>query len=77
MYLRPLPFFGLVKRFAGLTPEQGADTVVYLAMSPEVKDVTGTYFHKRKAQKTNPVSYDASANKRLRAESARLVKLAV
>jgi NAD(P)-dependent dehydrogenase (short-subunit alcohol dehydrogenase family) len=70
-------FFGLVKRFAGLTPEQGADTVVYLAMSPEVKDVTGTYFHKRKAQKTNPVSYDASANKRLWAESARLVKLAV
>jgi retinol dehydrogenase 14 len=70
-------FFGLVKRFAGITPEQGADTVVYLATSPEVKDVTGKYFHKRKAQKTNPVSYDASANQRLWNESARLVKLYV
>jgi NAD(P)-dependent dehydrogenase (short-subunit alcohol dehydrogenase family) len=70
-------FFGLVKRFAGITPEQGADTVVYLATSPEVNTITGTYFHKRKAQKTNPVSYDASANQRLWDESARLVKLAV
>lgn len=70
-------FFGLVKRFGGITPEQGADTVVYLATSPEVKDVTGTYFHKRKAQKTNPVSYDVSANKRLWDESAKLVKLSV
>jgi NAD(P)-dependent dehydrogenase (short-subunit alcohol dehydrogenase family) len=70
-------FLGLDKRFAGITPEQGADTVGYLATSPEVKDVTGTYFHKRRAQKTNPISYAASANQRLWAESARLVKLAV
>jgi NAD(P)-dependent dehydrogenase (short-subunit alcohol dehydrogenase family) len=69
--------FGVAKRLTGITPEQGADTVIYLATSLEVKDVTGTYFHKRKAQKTNPVSYDASANQRLWDESARLVKLAV
>ena len=69
--------FGLAKRFAGITPEQGADTVVYLATSSEVKNVTGTYFHKRKVQKTNPVSYDATANQRLWDESARLVRLAV
>jgi NAD(P)-dependent dehydrogenase (short-subunit alcohol dehydrogenase family) len=49
-------FFGLVKRFAGITPEQGADTIVYLTTSPEVKDVTGTYFHKRKAQKADPLT---------------------
>jgi retinol dehydrogenase 14 len=69
--------FGVAKRLTGITPEQGADTVIYLATSPEVKDVTGTYFHKRKAQKTNPISYDASANRRLWDESARLVKLAL
>jgi NAD(P)-dependent dehydrogenase (short-subunit alcohol dehydrogenase family) len=33
------------KNFA-LTPEQGAETIVYLACSPDVADVTGEYFHK-------------------------------
>lgn len=31
-----------------LTPEQGADTAVYLATSPEVRGVNGDYFYKRK-----------------------------
>ena len=35
------------KRFA-LTPEQGAQTQIYLASSPQVSQVTGTYFNKCK-----------------------------
>jgi retinol dehydrogenase 14 len=66
----------VLKNLGALTPEQGADTVVYLATSPEVEGVTGKYFHKRKAGKTNPLSYDDNANKRLWDESAKLVKLA-
>lgn len=38
------------KRFA-LTPEQGAQTMLYLAASPEIADVTGTYFNKCKPAK--------------------------
>jgi NAD(P)-dependent dehydrogenase (short-subunit alcohol dehydrogenase family) len=38
------------KRFA-LTPEQGAQTMLYLAGSPEVAKVTGTYFYKCKPAK--------------------------
>ncbi len=38
------------KRFA-LTPEQGAQTMLYLATSTEVAGVTGTYFCKRKPAK--------------------------
>jgi NAD(P)-dependent dehydrogenase (short-subunit alcohol dehydrogenase family) len=68
--------FGLIKRFQAISPEQGADTVVYLATSPEVEGVTGKYFDKRKEKKTNPLSYDDAANKRLWEESAKLVKLA-
>jgi retinol dehydrogenase 14 len=69
--------FGLIKRFQAISPEQGADTVVYLATSSEVEGVTGKYFDKRKAKQTNPISYDDAANKRLWAESAKLVKLNV
>lgn len=64
-----------MKRFGAITPEQGADTVVYLATSPDVEGVTGKYFDKRKEKKTNPISYDDNANKKLWDESARLVKL--
>lgn len=38
------------KRFA-LTPEQGAQTMLYLASSPEVAKVTGTHFFKCKPAK--------------------------
>ncbi len=38
---------GFAKRFA-LTPEQGAETLVYLASSRDVATVTGEYFHKRR-----------------------------
>jgi NAD(P)-dependent dehydrogenase (short-subunit alcohol dehydrogenase family) len=69
--------FGLIKRFGAITPEQGADTMIYLATSSEVEGITGKYFDKRKVQKTNPISYDDAANKRLWEESARLVKLAL
>ncbi len=68
---------GAIKNLGALSPEQGADTVIYLATSPEVESVTGKYFIKRKAQKTNSQSYDDNANKRLWDDSARLVKLAV
>lgn len=35
------------------TPAQGADTIVYLASSPEVKGVSGLYFSNRKPAKVN------------------------
>ncbi len=54
----------VMHRFA-LTPEQGADTIIYLASSPEVEGVTGKYFDKRKAVKSNDVSYDTAVAKRL------------
>jgi retinol dehydrogenase 14 len=45
-------------RLTGLTPEQGADTLVYLAASPEVEGVSGKYFVKRQAVRSSPLSYD-------------------
>jgi NAD(P)-dependent dehydrogenase (short-subunit alcohol dehydrogenase family) len=48
-----------------LTPEQGADTIIYLASSPEVEGVTSKYWDKRKAVKSIDASYDISAQQRL------------
>ncbi|MGG4489416.1 SDR family oxidoreductase [Metabacillus idriensis] len=41
--------FALLKPFF-LTPEQGAQTAIYLAESSEVEHITGQYFYKRKME---------------------------
>lgn len=41
-----------------LTPEQGADTIIYLASSPDVEGVTGKYFYQRKAVISSPETYN-------------------
>jgi NAD(P)-dependent dehydrogenase (short-subunit alcohol dehydrogenase family) len=56
-----------------LTPKQGADTVVYLASSPEVEGVTGKLFFKRKPVRSSEASYDEEAARRLWEMSEKLV----
>ena len=48
-----------------LSPEKGADTLVYLASSPEVADTTGAYFVKRKITEPSAAARDEAAAKRL------------
>ncbi len=55
---------GIIGRF-GISPEEGAQTSVYLASSPEVEGVSGKYFFKKKAIKSNAASYDQSTWTRL------------
>jgi NAD(P)-dependent dehydrogenase (short-subunit alcohol dehydrogenase family) len=54
------------------TPEKGADTIIWLASSPEVEGVTGKYFADRKEQATNPESYDTAVAARLWEVSERM-----
>lgn len=58
------------------TPQQGAATSVYLASSPSVEGVTGTYFVKRRPEVSNKRSYDLDAAARLWLVSADIVGLA-
>lgn len=61
----------IAKHFA-LSPEKGAETLVYLASSPEVAGVTGEYFHKcRPAAPSKEAQNDANAQ-RLWLETAKL-----
>ena len=53
----------LAKTFA-LTPEEGAQTLIYLASSPEVASVSGAYFHKCcQATPTPQAQNDADARR--------------
>jgi NAD(P)-dependent dehydrogenase (short-subunit alcohol dehydrogenase family) len=64
----------IAKRFA-LTPEAGAETMVYLASSPEAASVTGDYFHKCRPVTPSREAQDAAAAERLWQESATLAGL--
>ena len=47
------------------SPEQGADTLIYVVSAPELKGVTGKYFTNRKAVASSKVSYDENEQRRL------------
>jgi NAD(P)-dependent dehydrogenase (short-subunit alcohol dehydrogenase family) len=68
------PFVGIIKRFLQ-TPEQGAQTALYLATSPEVEGVTGQYFVRGKQGRSVPISYDEVLQERVWNMSADLVGL--
>ena len=48
-----------------LTPEEGADNIIYLASATEVEGVTGKYFVKRQAVPSSPVTYNQETAKKL------------
>jgi NAD(P)-dependent dehydrogenase (short-subunit alcohol dehydrogenase family) len=56
-----------------LSPEQGADTLVWLASSPEVENVSGKYFAKRKEETPSKIARDDEVARRLWDVSERLV----
>jgi NAD(P)-dependent dehydrogenase (short-subunit alcohol dehydrogenase family) len=61
---------------AGRTPEQGADTVIYLATAPELTGVTGQYFNERMPIAPSAAARDPEAARRLWQVSERLTGLA-
>ena len=71
----PMSFlFGLAKPLF-LTPEQGADTLIWLASASEVAGQTGGYWTKRKRVEPSAAARDDAAGPRLWAESERLANL--
>ena len=58
-----------------ISPEQGAQTSIYLATSPEVEGITGKYFVDRQAVPSSPLSYDTAVAGRLWQVSAEMTGL--
>lgn len=57
-------------------PEQGAETVVYLASSPEVEGQSGLYYANKRSARSSAASYDQATARRLWDASATLTGLA-
>ncbi len=57
-------------------PQQGAQTSIYLASSPEVEGVTGKYFVDCKEVRSNPLSYDKTLSEKLWQISSELTGMA-
>jgi NAD(P)-dependent dehydrogenase (short-subunit alcohol dehydrogenase family) len=57
----------------GASVIEGARTLVYLATSPEVAEITGTYFVGGRPTRSSAVSYDLTARRRLWSISEQLV----
>ena len=69
-------FFRTFKPFMR-SPEQGADTLIWLASSPEIDGVSGKYFSDRKEIEAKKVAYDPAARRRLWEISEELTGLKV
>jgi hypothetical protein len=64
-----------IARTFGATPEEGAETSIYLASSPEVESVTGKYFERRQPVASSRESHDEAVARRLWEASSRLTGL--
>jgi NAD(P)-dependent dehydrogenase (short-subunit alcohol dehydrogenase family) len=62
-------------RLIARSPEEGAQTSVYLATSPEVAGVTGKYFVDNRAVPSDPISYDEALAQQLWETSATMTGL--
>jgi NAD(P)-dependent dehydrogenase (short-subunit alcohol dehydrogenase family) len=62
---------GIGKRFA-LTPEQGAETIIYLASSPDVEVKSGGYYYKSELATPSAAAQNDSDAKRLWDVSAKI-----
>ncbi len=65
---------GVAKLFA-ISPEKGAETILYLASSNEVANQSGLYFYKCRVATPTKEARDDDAARRLFAESVKLARL--
>ncbi|NBU65421.1 MAG: SDR family NAD(P)-dependent oxidoreductase [Chloroflexia bacterium] len=66
--------FAVMQRYLAITPEQGAETTIFLAGSDSVANVTGRYFDKCKPVPSSKVSYDVTTQRRLWQQSLDMIK---
>jgi len=52
-------------QLVAVSPEQGVETITYLACSPDVEEVSGKYFVNKQARASSRISYDPSLAARL------------
>ena len=58
-------FFMLSQKLFGKSPQEGAETSIYLAMKKDLEEVTGKYFHKHESLTSSGQTYNQDTQKRL------------
>jgi NAD(P)-dependent dehydrogenase (short-subunit alcohol dehydrogenase family) len=58
-------FVKTAARWFALTPEQGAQTIIYLASSSEVEQISGEFFRNEKVRRSAKVTYDTELSEKL------------
>jgi NAD(P)-dependent dehydrogenase (short-subunit alcohol dehydrogenase family) len=71
----PVGFIMALPKLFMTSPEKGAETIVYLASSPDAKALSGEYLEKLKVKKSSDESYDEEIAQRLWDVSAKLTRL--
>ena len=61
-----------IAKLGAISPRKGAETIIYLASSPEAASMSGLYFYRERPETPSPEAQDDEAAARLWAESARL-----
>jgi retinol dehydrogenase 12 len=67
-----LSYLTRVAKLFAISPAQGADTIIYLASSPDVAQTSGQYFYQRRPAKTSAAAQDDRAASALWEKSAAL-----
>jgi NAD(P)-dependent dehydrogenase (short-subunit alcohol dehydrogenase family) len=78
IWSRPLGPFGFIMTLPKLfmiSPQKGADTIVYLAASDEAANISGEYLEKSRVKKSSDESYDDDVAQRLWEVSSKLTNL--
>src|SRR6267143_398302 len=71
----PAGFITTLPKLFMASPEKGAETIVYLASSPDAQSLSGEYLEKLKVKKSSEESYDEEIARRLWDVSAKLTRL--
>lgn len=73
--LGPVGFIMALPKLFMTTPKHGAETIVYLASSPDANGLNGEYLEKLKVKKSSDESYNEEVAQRLWDVSAKLTQL--
>src|SRR6266496_84484 len=73
--LGPVGFIMALPKLFMISPDQGAETIVYLASSPDANGLNGEYLEKLKVKKSSNESYDEEIAQRLWDVSAKVTRL--
>jgi NAD(P)-dependent dehydrogenase (short-subunit alcohol dehydrogenase family) len=71
----PAGFITKIPKLFMIGPKKGAETVIFLASSPNLEGASGEYFEKKKVKKSSTESYDNAVAERLWNVSVRLTGL--